>query len=99
MLPSLLQWGKPLPNGIPRNPDIVLVADCCYVEASFPLLLNTMLELVGKETLCFFCYKKRRRADKDMIRMLIKTNVFLIKEIEGGWQREKIFLYEIARKT
>lgn len=75
------------------------MADCCYVEVSFPLLLNTMTELIVKETMCFFCYKKRRRADKDMIRMLMKTNVFLIKEIEGEWQREAIFLYEISRKT
>lgn len=98
VIPSQLQWGKPLPNGVPEHPDILLVADCCYVEASFPLLFSTMMELIGKETMCFFYYKKRRRADKDMIRMLMKTNVLLIKEIEGEWKREAMFLYEISRK-
>ncbi len=96
VIPSQLQWGEPLPNGVPRHPDILLAADCCYIEASFPLLLSTMKALIGKETICFFCYKKRRRADKEMISLLMKE--FAVVEVEGEWQRERMFVYEISRK-
>jgi len=96
VLPSLLKWGESLPNGVPQHPDILLAADCCYIEASFPLLLSTMKELIREETICFFCYKKRRRADKEMVRMLMKE--FSVVEIEGEWQRERMFLYEISWK-
>lgn len=97
VLPSQLQWGEPLPESLPRHPDILLAADCCYIEASFPLLLSTMKDLIGKDTICFFCYKKRRRADRDMIRMLMKE--FAVAEVEGEWKREGMFVYEILRKS
>jgi predicted nicotinamide N-methyase len=96
LIPAQLQWGEPLPIGVPRHPDILLAADCCYIEASFPLLLSTMKLLIGKDTICFFCYKRRRRADKDMIGLLMKE--FAVVEIEGEWQRERMFVFEISRK-
>lgn len=96
VLPTQLKWGEPLPTGVPKHPDILLAADCCYIEASFPLLLSTMKALIGKQTICFFCYKKRRRADKEMICLLTKE--FAVVEIEGEWQRERVFVYEISRK-
>ncbi|KAL2042293.1 hypothetical protein N7G274_004781 [Stereocaulon virgatum] len=86
ILPSLLSWGADLPPGIPKEPDIILAADCVYFEPAFPLLLNTMQELIGSETVCYFCFKKRRRADKDMVRLLEKE--FDVEEIRGSWEKE-----------
>ena len=74
----------------------MLAADCCYIEESFPLLLQTMKDLIGEVTVCYFCYKKRRKADKEMSRMLKKA--FEVIEVEGPWQRQGMFLYEIRRK-
>ena len=96
VLPAKLSWGEPLPDSIPQQPDIVLAADCCYIEESFPLLLKTLQDLIGEETVCYFCYKKRRKADREMVRMLKKA--FEVVEVEGVWQRESIFLYEIRRR-
>lgn len=76
---------------------MLLAADCCYLEETFPLLLSTMEELIGEKTVCYFCYKRRRRADKDMMKMVRK--VFEVREVEGRWQTERVFLYEIRRKN
>lgn len=59
-------------------------------------MLETMEKMVGEDTLCYFCYKKRRRADKDMIRMLSRK--FEVEEIDGDWQREGVFLYLIWKR-
>ena len=50
---------------------------------------------MGEETVCFFCYKKRRRADREVIRRLGK--MFVVEEIKGGWDKDGVFLYEIKR--
>ncbi len=78
-----LPWGSPLPASLPtayRTSDIVLAADCVYFEPAFPLLLETLRELIGEQTLCYFCMKKRRKADMRFIAKLRKT--FLVKNIE-----------------
>lgn len=51
---------------------------------------------MGNDTLCYFCYKKRRRADKDMIRKLSK--LFNVEEIKGKWGKDGVFLYKIKRR-
>ena len=51
---------------------------------------------MGKDTVCFFCYKKRRRADKEMIRKLGK--LFEVGEIKGDWDNDGVFLYEIKNR-
>ena len=51
---------------------------------------------MGKDTVCFFCYKKRRRADKEMIRKLSK--LFDVEEIKGKWDNDGEFLYEIKTR-
>ena len=61
-----------------------------------PLLESTMKTLMGKDTLCYFCYKKRRRADKDMIRRLSK--LFEVGEMRGTWEENGVFLYEIKKR-
>lgn len=50
---------------------------------------------MGNDTVCYFCYKKRRRADKDMIRKLRK--LFGVEEIKGGWEKDGVFMYEIKK--
>ena len=51
---------------------------------------------MGKDTLCYFCYKKRRRADKDMIRRLSK--LFEVEKMKGRWEENGVFLYEIKKR-
>ena len=51
---------------------------------------------MGEYTICFFCYKKRRRADREMIRKLSK--LFNVVEIEGKWGKDGVFLYKIKRR-
>ncbi|MCJ1315114.1 hypothetical protein MMC15_000430 [Xylographa vitiligo] len=46
-----LPWGSPLPADLPapyHRPDVILAADCVYYEPAFPLLLETLEELLGK---------------------------------------------------
>ena len=51
---------------------------------------------MGEDTLCYFCYKKRRRADKEMVRKLSK--LFEVEEIKGRWDKDGVFLYGIRRR-
>ncbi|KAF5388323.1 hypothetical protein D9615_000114 [Tricholomella constricta] len=74
-----LNWGTPLPQDI-SPPDLILAADCVYYEPAFPLLVQTLADLVdlqaqrGKDTdtEVLFCYKKRRKADKRFFALLKK---------------------------
>lgn len=50
---------------------------------------------MGDDTVCYFCYKKRRRADKDTIRKLSK--LFEVEEIKGKREKDGVFLYEIKK--
>ncbi|EPQ59520.1 hypothetical protein GLOTRDRAFT_55609, partial [Gloeophyllum trabeum ATCC 11539] len=68
-----LNWGEPIPDSIPWPPDLILAADCVYFEPAFPLLVETLSELVSDpRTEVLFCYKKRRKADKRFFTLLRK---------------------------
>ena len=54
---SRLSWGEDTPDGIPNQPDILLAADCVYFEPAFPLLLKSMVEMIGVDSICYFCCK------------------------------------------
>ena len=95
VVPHHLSWGQPVSPTILAPPDVLLVADCCYLESIVPLLMATMEALMGDDTVCYFCYKKRRRADKDIIRKLRK--LFDVEEIKGKWVKDDVFLYEIRK--
>lgn len=93
--PSVYDWGSPTPSGIPAKPDIILAADCVYFEPAFPLLLQTLKDLMGEQTVCWFCFKKRRRADLGFVKSLRKG--FVVEEVRddperGVWEREGLFL-------
>jgi protein N-lysine methyltransferase METTL21A len=122
-----LPWGLPLPETILdgyRRPDVILAADCVYFEPAFPLLLETLGELLGATPLtnnsndiseenlnrsskqknypvCYFCMKKRRKADMRFINALKKK--FLVEQIDARKEIQEegggIFLYKVWRKT
>ena len=94
-----LSWGESLP-AIPSfsPPMVILAADCCYYEPAFPLLLDTLEDLLGatSDACCYFCFKKRRKADLGFVKMAKKrfevTNGGLDDPQREIWQREGIFL-------
>ncbi|KAI7155902.1 S-adenosyl-L-methionine-dependent methyltransferase [Hortaea werneckii] len=70
---EVYNWGGAKPEGVPAHPDVVLAADCVYFEPAFPLLQQTLEELIGPNTTCYFCFKKRRRADMQFMKAIKKT--------------------------
>ncbi|KIW31748.1 uncharacterized protein PV07_03346 [Cladophialophora immunda] len=102
---EVYDWGTPPPPAIltpgAQHPDIVLAADCVYFEPAFPLLLRTLGDLIGPETTCFFCFKKRRKADMRFIRDMMRNFHAEYIEYDGkeADQKEGIFLYAVRRKS
>ncbi|CAK7198201.1 Protein-lysine N-methyltransferase efm6 [Sporothrix eucalyptigena] len=99
----ILNWGEPLPEEVRRQPpNIVLAADCVYFEPAFPLLLQTLEELLAldEKMVIYFCFKKRRRADNQFVKGARKK--FCITEVVDEdrpvFSREGLFLYTLTRK-
>lgn len=91
----IYDWGAPTPPGLPRHPDVILAADCVYFEPAFPLLQETLKDLIGENTVCYFCFKKRRRADLQFIKVVRK--MFDVREVDDDpdhkiYSRESLFL-------
>ncbi|KAF7301547.1 Protein-lysine N-methyltransferase EFM6 [Mycena indigotica] len=84
-----LNWGEPIPAKIPRA-DVILAADCVYFEPAFPLLVDTLCDLVDNDASnpqeILFCYKKRRKADKRFFTLLKKR--FRWTEVDDDPDRE-----------
>lgn len=92
---SIYDWGSEVPEGIPQHPDVILAADCVYFEPAFPLLQQTLQDLIGPNTVCYFCFKKRRRADLHFVKAIKK--MFNIEDVTDDpdkpvWSRENLFL-------
>ncbi|KAI5291749.1 hypothetical protein KEM52_000078 [Ascosphaera acerosa] len=93
---------------VPAHPDIILAADCVYFEPAFPLLLATLTDLLAPRPgaapsapVCYFCHKKRRKADMRFIKMAKKKfDMVQVTDYEGYEEnrRDNIFLYTIRRK-
>lgn len=87
---------------IKQKPNLILAADCVYFEPAFLLLLATLEELLDlcKESVIYFCFKKRRRADMQFMKNARKK--FVVEEIEDEdretFSREGLFLYTFRRK-
>ncbi|KAI0723442.1 putative methyltransferase-domain-containing protein [Earliella scabrosa] len=96
-----LNWGEPIPPDIPK-PDLILAADCVYFEPAFPLLVQTLTDLVtDKSTDVLFCYKKRRKADKRFFTLLKRD--FTWEDVSDDprrevYSREAISLLRLFRK-
>jgi len=91
---SILDWG--VSSGQTIKPDIVLAADCVYFEPAFPLLLSTLSDIIGENTVCYFCFKKRRKADMRFLKDCRKE--FCVQDIPDDpdkevWSRQGLFLY------
>jgi protein N-lysine methyltransferase METTL21A len=85
------------------QPDVILAADCVYFEPAFPLLLQTLGDLLS---LCptatiYFCFKKRRRADMQFLKKAQKA--FRVAELHDEdrpvFSRQGLFLYSFTCKT
>jgi predicted nicotinamide N-methyase len=91
---TIYDWGTPTPKNLPKHPDIILAADCVYFEPAFPLLQQTLQDLIGEKTACYFCFKKRRRADLQFVKTAKK--MFCVEELEDVdrevWSRQGLFL-------
>lgn len=92
---SIYDWGTPTPSHLPQKPDIILAADCVYFEPAFPLLQQTLRDLIGEKTICYFCFKRRRRADLTFMKTARK--MFNVEEVVDDpdkevYSREKLFL-------
>jgi protein N-lysine methyltransferase METTL21A len=113
VIAEVLDWGNPISPTIEKHlsspepvvggghPDVVLAADCVYFEPAFPLLLQTMHQLLGPNTVCYFCFKKRRKADWRFIKDMKKH--FEVRDSRYDDQekdrREGIYLYEVRRRS
>jgi len=94
-----LDWGTVIPIAIPP-PDVILAADCVYFEPAFPLLVQTLDALSTKVTEIYFCYKKRRKADKRFFGMLKKK--FAWQEVMDDpnrniYARESVTLIKLSK--
>jgi hypothetical protein len=92
---SIYDWGKPTPSNLPQYPDVVLAADCVYFEPAFPLLQQTLKDIIGPNTVCYFCFKRRRRADLTFMKTAGK--MFDVQEVDDDpdkpvWSKERLFL-------
>ncbi|KAK0670557.1 putative methyltransferase-domain-containing protein [Cercophora samala] len=99
----ILNWGEPLSQEIVDfKPDTILAADCVYFEPAFPLLLQTLQDLLTltPTATVFFCFKKRRRADMQFLKSARRA--FRVTELEDEdrpiFTREGLFLYAITAK-
>ena len=93
--PLVYDWGGPTPESIPQHPDIVIAAECVYFEPAFPLLQQTLKDLLGPNTVCYLCFKKRRRADMNFVK--IAKKMFHVEDVQDDpdkpiWSRENLFL-------
>ncbi|KDN61149.1 hypothetical protein CSUB01_00830 [Colletotrichum sublineola] len=84
------------------KPNVILAADCVYFEPAFPLLLETLTNLLSLEpsATVYFCFKKRRRADMQFLKKAKKA--FQVTEIfdddRAIFSREGLFLYTFTSK-
>ncbi|CAN6647159.1 protein-lysine N-methyltransferase Efm6p [Trichomonascus vanleenenianus] len=97
-----LNWGESLPEYAAEDIDVILAADCVYLESAFPLLEKTLLDLTeSKDIPIFICYKKRRRADMRFFKAMRKH--FTFQEIKDHadydlFFPQSVYLYEVHRK-
>lgn len=100
----VLNWGEPLPATVlEQKPDVILAGECVYFEPAFPLLMSTLKTLLelNPSAVVYFCFKKRRRADMNFVKMAKKA--FKVEEIfdeeRPVFQRQGLFLFSFTRRT
>jgi hypothetical protein len=95
--------GEPLPEAVVAlRPDVILAADCVYFEPAFPLLQQTLSDLLAlnENATVYFCFKKRRRADPKFLKKAQK--MFVVEQVADEdrpvFSREGLFLYTFRSK-
>lgn len=107
MLTSILSHhnrGEPLPDIVlEQKPNVIIAAECVYFEPAFPLLMQTLQDLfeLNADTVVYFCFKKRRRADLQFVKMAKKT--FRVEELfdqdRPVFQRQALFLFSFTSRS
>ncbi|PHH70764.1 hypothetical protein CDD82_6932 [Ophiocordyceps australis] len=100
----VVNWGEALPQAvIQQRPSIILAADCVYFEPAFPLLMQTLQDLLAlnAEAVVYFCFKKRRRADLHFVKVAKKA--FLVEELfdhdRPVFARQALHLFSLRSKA
>ncbi|KAF5022417.1 hypothetical protein F66182_5557 [Fusarium sp. NRRL 66182] len=100
----ILNWGEDLPAVVlEQKPDVILAGECVYFEPAFPLLMSTLKSLLelNPTAVVYFCFKKRRRADMNFVKMAKKA--FKVEEISDEdrpvFQRQGLFLFSFTSCT
>jgi predicted nicotinamide N-methyase len=92
-------WGNELPKECDKPIDIVLIADCIYLERNFQPLLDAMTVLSDKSDCLFLMgYKKRRKADKRFFIMAKKLFKFDSVPLEENLRVQNLHLFKITRR-
>ncbi|KAJ4267747.1 Protein-lysine N-methyltransferase efm6 [Fusarium torreyae] len=99
----VLNWGEDLPAAVlEQEPDVILAGECVYFEPAFPLLMSTLKALLelNPTAVVYFCFKKRRRADMNFVKMAKKS--FKVEEIfdedRPVFQRQGLFLFSFTSR-
>ncbi|CCK71612.1 putative protein-lysine N-methyltransferase KNAG_0H01980 [Huiozyma naganishii CBS 8797] len=111
MIAEELWWGEPLSGAFAPHSeglskvtsvDLILAADCVYLEKAFPLLEKTLLDLTNcsKPPVILMAYRKRRNADKRFFRKIGKH--FTVREITDfstydQYLKQRTHLFELIR--
>lgn len=95
--------GEPLPDiVVEQRPNVIIAAECVYFEPAFPLLMQTLKDLLelNSAAVVYFCFKKRRRADMSFVKKAKKA--FLVEELfdedRPVFQRSGLFLFSFRHK-
>lgn len=103
VIAEVLDWGEELPEFLEGQPvDLVLAADCVYLESAFPLLQKTLIDLSNKDTKILMSYKKRRKADSRFFKSVKKHfNIVEISDFEehARFKKDGVTLMELQKKT
>ncbi|KAF4124319.1 protein N-lysine methyltransferase METTL21A [Geosmithia morbida] len=100
----ILNWGEALPEQVVQvRPNVIIAAECVYFEPAFPLLLQTLKDLLAlnDEAVVYFCFKKRRRADMRFVKMARKAFVVdeLADEDRPVFERQGLFLFSLRSRN
>lgn len=82
---------------------MILAAECVYLEPAFPLLMQTLKDLLALNhgAVVYFCFKRRRRADLQFIKMARKA--FKVDQVSDEdrpvFERQQLFLFSLRYKT
>jgi hypothetical protein len=88
---------------VEQKPNVIIAAECVYFEPAFPLLMQTIKDLLAlnEEAVVYFCFKKRRRADMRFVQMAKRA--FAVEEIPDEdrpvFQRQALFLFSFRRRS